>query len=76
MTKKEKVDDMLTSLQIIVSDLENLKDEVEVWRDNTPENMQQSDKFEMIETFCEDLEIAEGSLSETIEMLEGIDYPE
>lgn len=49
----KKVEEIITSID--VSEIEALADEMENWRDNYPENLQSTDKYEQIDTAAETL---------------------
>jgi len=68
--RRKQLTDLIDRLYVIQADLEILKDEEEEARDNIPENMQDSERYEAADAACENLDSALSSLEEMIEYIE------
>ena len=53
-----------------MSELECLKEEEEEYRDNMPENLQGSERYERADEACDSLDSAYSSLEEAIEYID------
>lgn len=62
----EKVVDALTES---LGEIESIQSEEEEYRDNIPENLQESERYERADEACENLEAAYNSLEEAIDYL-------
>lgn len=62
----EKVADAITELK---EQLDILKEEEEEYRDNMPENLQGSERYEKAETACDNLDSAVSSLEEALDSI-------
>lgn len=71
VSKRDELGQILSTLEISPSemfdDIESLKDELENWRDNLPENLQDSEK-------ANQLEDAINSLDSAIDSLQSVDF--
>ena len=61
---------LLVQLTEIRDTLEAIKDEEEEYRDNMPENLQGSERYEKADTVCDDLCDAVSNLEEVIANIE------
>jgi hypothetical protein len=78
----ERVSEAIGDVEIAFSELTDIKAEYEEWRDNLPENLQQSTLGEKLEAVCDlDLDVIEavsdavGEARDRIEEAEGMDLP-
>lgn len=62
----EKVADAITELK---EQLDILKEEEEEYRDNMPENLQGSERYEKAETACDNLDSAVSSLEDALDSI-------
>lgn len=71
--------DRLASAQSMIEDaraiVDELKGEIEEWRDNLPENLQGGDKYSALEECASGLETADSSLDEAESACEGVEFP-
>lgn len=68
--RRKRVDAIIESLGSLQSDIEEVLTEETEYRDNIPENMQQSEKYETADGNCDCLQSAYDSIEEAIEQLE------
>ena len=68
--RRKRVDDVIAKLYELQEELESIFDEESEYRDNIPENMQTSERYENAETNCDNLESAKDSIDEIIDYLE------
>lgn len=70
--RRKQLSDLIDKLYVIQSDLECLKDEEGEYRDNIPENLQNSERYEKADNACDSLDSALSSLEEMIEYIEEV----
>lgn len=68
--RRARVDEVIEKLQELQSEVENIMDEETEYRDNIPENMQQSERYETADQNCDGLQSAYDSIEEAIDQLE------
>ena len=68
--RRKQIADLVEKLYVIQSDLETIKDEEEEYRDNIPENLQTSERYEKADNACDCLDSALYSLEELLGYLE------
>lgn len=68
--RRKRVDDVIAKLYELQEELESIFDEESEYRDNIPENMQASERYENAETNCDNLESAKDCIDEIIDYLE------
>ena len=68
--RRKQLSDLIDKLYVIQADLEALKDEEEEYRDNMPENLQNSERYEKADTAVDNLDSALYSLEEMIGYIE------
>lgn len=56
MTKKERAEKLTEDIKSLTDQLEEIQSELGDWRDNLPENLQQSSKYDMIDDAATELE--------------------
>ena len=70
MNKERRVDAIIDALENLKGDIEEVLEEETEYRDNIPENMQQSERYETADQNCDCLQSAYDSMEEAIEQLE------
>ena len=68
--RRKNLEDIIQKLEDIKTDLELLKDEEEEYRDNIPDNLQGSERYEKADVACDSLTLAFDSLEETVSYIE------
>lgn len=68
--RRKELNKIIESLEILKGELETLHEEEEMCRDNMPESLWGSEKYERADEACENLESAFGSLEEAIEYID------
>ena len=68
--RRVKVDDVIEKLRNIQSEIGDILSEEEEYRDNIPENLQGSEKYENAENNCDNLQNAIDQVDEVISYLE------
>lgn len=68
--RRARVDEVIEKLQELQSEVESIMDEETEYRDNIPENMQQSERYETADQNCDCLQNAYDSIEEAVEQLE------
>jgi len=61
--RRKQLDEILESIEFARDELETIKNDEEEYRDNMPENLQGSEKYELADTSC-------SSMQEAIDQLE------
>ena len=67
--RRKAIDAINEKLESLKEDLENLLAEEEEYRDNMPENLQGSERYETADTACDNLHSAIDSMDEALEYL-------
>ena len=68
--RRVRVDDVIEKLRNIQSEIGDILSEEEEYRDNIPENLQGSEKYENAENNCDNLQNAIDQVDEVISYLE------
>jgi molecular chaperone GrpE (heat shock protein) len=68
--RRKSLRDIIDQLEELKDALDTLKEEEEEYRDNIPENMQGSERYEIAEAACDNLDSAVDSLDEVISYIE------
>lgn len=68
--RRKRVDAIIDALENLKGDIEEVLEEETEYRDNIPENMQQSERYETADQNCDCLQSAYDSMEEAIEQLE------
>lgn len=68
--RRVRVDDVIEKLRNIQSEIGDILSEEEEYRDNIPENLQGSEKYENAENNCDNLQNASDQVDEVISYLE------
>ena len=69
-TRRKALKNILDQFEVLMSSLENLQQEEEDYRDNMPENLQGSKKYEKADEAVSNLEDAVNSLEDVISSIE------
>lgn len=67
--RRKKIQDTADQLEVLKSTLEDLQGEEEVYRDNIPENLQGSERYEKADEACDTLGDAVSALEDVISSL-------
>ena len=68
--RRKKIQQILEKVEELLSEIEDVKGEEEEYRDNIPENLQSSMRYELAEDACNALENAYCSLDDARDQLE------
>lgn len=68
--RRNKVDDLIEKLRDLQSEIGDILSEEEEYRDNMPENLQNSEKHENADNNCDNLQNAVDQVDEVISYLE------
>lgn len=68
--RRKELQHIIDGLDILKSNLEDIQTEEEEYRDNIPENMQSSEKYEIAEAACDAMSEAIDNLEEAIGNIE------
>lgn len=69
-SRRKNLQSILDKLEDLKSDLELIQEEEDEYRDNIPENMQESERYEKADEACANLETAISDLEEVMESIE------
>ena len=69
-TRRKDLAKVIKTIEDAMSELECLKEEEEEYRDNMPENLQGSERYERADEACDNLDSAVSSLEEAITYIE------
>lgn len=67
--KRKQIEEIVSTLMDLQSEIEYLRDEEQEIVDNTPENLQGTERFEIAEAAAENLDSACSSMDELIDYL-------
>ena len=68
--RRTNLEKVIRSIEDAMSELECLKEEEEEYRDNMPENLQGSERYERADEACDNLYSAVSSLEEAISYID------
>jgi uncharacterized Zn finger protein (UPF0148 family) len=74
MSRRKQIDEIGSALSVAISDGQSLKDEYQEWRDNIPENLEESPVVEKLDAIIEALERLE-EVEDIQQEIEGADLP-
>lgn len=61
----EKLSSLQSEMEVLIEEIEGIQADEEEYRDNMPENLQGSERYERADTACDALESAKDSLEES-----------
>ena len=67
--RRKRIDEIMEQLENLKGEIESVLDEETEYRDNIPENMQQSERYERADENCNNLQSAMDSIDEAIDYL-------
>lgn len=67
--RRKQIEEIVSTLMDLQSEIESLRDEEQEIVDNTPENLQGTERFEIAEAAAENLDSACSSMDELIDYL-------
>lgn len=67
--RRKSLQEVIDKLEGLMGDVEILQEEEEEYRDNIPENMQGSERYEQAESACDSLSEAVDSISAAIDSI-------
>lgn len=68
----EKISEVQTLLDDIQSDIDSVFTDEEIARDNIPESLQDTERYEKCDTACNNLETAASSMGDVIQSLQEV----
>lgn len=68
--RRKQLESLLAKVEEIRDELESIKDDEEEYRNNMPENLQGSERYETADNACSEMESAMDSLDEVISSIE------
>jgi flagellar biosynthesis chaperone FliJ len=68
--RRKQLDEIIAKIQDISEELESVMNDEEEYRDNMPENLQGSEKYEMADSACGSMQEAIDQLDEAITNIE------
>ena len=68
--RRKQLDEIYSKLEEIKTDLEGVSAEEEEYRDNMPENLQNSERYQVADAAVSELECAVDSLDEALSSIE------
>lgn len=68
--RRKRLTEIKEKLEMLQNELEDIADEEEDYRDNIPENLQGSERYEKAEQACDALSYARDSMQELIDYIE------
>lgn len=69
---KTRLADLQAEMESLIEDIETVCDEETEYRDNMPENLQGSERYELADAACENLESAKDTLEENKDQIDEI----
>jgi predicted RNase H-like HicB family nuclease len=75
LSRAERLSEASAKIEIGASEIGELREELEDWRDNLPENLQSSSKSEALEEVISSLQEAEDDIQNVIDSCSGIEFP-
>jgi hypothetical protein len=74
-SRAERLDEAKIKISDARNIVEELKGEIEEWRDNLPENLQGGEKYSALDECASNLESTESSLEEADSNVESVEFP-
>jgi hypothetical protein len=74
-SRADRLANALEQIENGLADVEELKDEVESWRDNLPEGLQNGELYERLDECCSTLDDAYGEIESGKDNLGGVEFP-
>jgi len=68
--RRKQLDELASKINEVKDELESIMKDEEEYRDNMPENLQGSERYEMADTACYEMQSALDSLDEAISSIE------
>lgn len=68
--RRKQLDDIISKIQDISEELESVMNDEEEYRDNMPENLQGSERYEMADSACSSMQEAIDQLEEAVSNIE------
>ena len=68
--RRKQLQEIIDRIEDLKSDLEALKEEEEEYRDNMPENLQSSERYELADEACNNLNYAFDDLEDAVSYIE------
>ena len=72
--RRKRVEEVIQRIEDLKAEIEDILSEEEEYRDNIPENMQQSERYENADNNCCNLQAAIDSIEEVVSYLEESQY--
>lgn len=70
--RRKALADLVEQFEVLKEELESLMEEEEEYRDNMPENLQGSERYEKADAACDNLSDAVYNLEETISSIQTV----
>ena len=68
--RRKKIQEVAEQIDLLKGEVEDILSEEEEYRDNIPENMQSSERYDTAEAACDNLQNAVDSIEEALSCLE------
>ena len=75
LSRADRLSEASTKIEIGASEIGDLREELEEWRDNLPENLQSSSKSEELEEAISALQQVEDDIQSVIDQCSQIEFP-
>lgn len=67
--RRKEIEKVMVALSVLQGDVERMMDEECEYRDNMPENLQYSERYELADMACDNLDEAIRAIEEAVEYL-------
>lgn len=74
-SRADRLSEAVAAVRNASSDLEELKDELENWKDSMPENLQNGSKADEVQEAMDALETAQNSLDSAADEMDQVSFP-
>ena len=71
-TRGKQLDEVISKINAVEDELESILSDEEEYRDNIPENLQGSERYEMADNACSEMQNALNSLDEAVSSIEEV----
>jgi len=71
-TRRKQLDEVISKINAVEDELESILSDEEEYRDNIPENLQGSERYEMADNACSEMQNALNSLDEAVSSIEEV----